>query len=296
MSTDNTVYDVNYFLNKFNAEPSETEEEKKKREEEERLKQEQQIAELIRDEDVELLNYEGKKEKFEAPELEEKIIPDSIIYEKPQYDSNYFLNKFNETLVIEDKVDDEEPTTAQKIELGASLERHTLGNLFRTVKAGVATLSNNKTFQDNIKQIEEERRTKIFNTLEEKYGTSFREHENDAATITGRVGVAIADPVTFFIPWAKVAKLGKLTATGVGAGIGATDMALYEYSAYGEVNPNNVLFGAAVGGGSSLLGSVVANRYRSVDGDEINLGKIDNPEVDTVVKKLPPPTAALALL
>ena len=34
----------------------------------------------------------------------------------------------------------------------------------------------------NIKQIEEERRTKIFNTLEEKYGTSFREHENDAAT------------------------------------------------------------------------------------------------------------------
>jgi hypothetical protein len=284
MSTDNTVYDANYFLNKFNAEPSETEEEKKKREEEERLKQEQQIAELIRDEDVELLNYEGKKEKFEAPELEEKIIPDSIISEKPQYDSNYFLNKFNETPVIEDKVDDEEPTTAQKIELGASLERHTLGNLFRTVKAGVATLSNNKTFQDNIKQIEEERRTKIFNTLEEKYGTSFREHENDAATITGRVGVAIADPVTFFIPWAKVAKLGKLTATGVGAGIGAADMALYEYSAYGEVNPNNVLFGAAVGGGSSLLGSVVANRYRSVDGDEINLGKIDNPEVDTVVK------------
>ena len=32
MSTDNTVYDVNYFLNKFNAEPGETEEEKKKRE------------------------------------------------------------------------------------------------------------------------------------------------------------------------------------------------------------------------------------------------------------------------
>jgi len=282
MSTDNTVYDVNYFLNKFNAEPGETEEEKKKREEEERLKQEQQIAELIRDEDVELLNYEGKKEKFETPELEEKILP-VVAPEENQYDVNYFLSNFNKKPETK-PIDDVEPTRAQKIELGASLERHTLGNLFRTVKAGAATLSNNKTFQDNIKSIEEERRIKIFNTLEEKYGTSFEEHENDAATIVGRVGVAIADPVTFFIPWAKVAKLGKITATGVGAGIGATDMALYEYSAYGEVNPNNVLFGAVVGGGSSLLGSVVANRYRSVDGDEINLGKVNDPEVDTVVK------------
>tara|TARA_R100001377_G_C3191289_1_gene110723 strand:+ start:1528 stop:2070 length:543 start_codon:yes stop_codon:yes gene_type:complete len=175
MSTDNTVYDVNYFLNKFNAEPGETEEEKKKREEEERLKQEQQIAELIRDEDVELLNYEGKKEKFETPELEEKILPVAAP-EENQYDVNYFLSNFNKKPETK-PIDDVEPTRAQKIELGASLERHTLGNLFRTVKAGAATLSNNKTFQDNIKSIEEERRIKIFNTLEEKYGTSFEEHK-----------------------------------------------------------------------------------------------------------------------
>ena len=281
------VYNADYFLNQYSPlESEETEEDKKKREEEERKKQEAQIAELIRDEDVELLNYEGKKEKFKTPELEDKILPEPKATTNTKYTANYFLNEYKplEQQEVTTLEDDGEPTVAQKLELGASLERHTLGNLFRTVKAGAATLSNNKTFQDNIKAIEEERRTKIFNTLEEKYGTSFEEHENDAATITGRVGVAIADPVTFFIPWAKVAKLGKLTATGVGAGIGATDMALYEYSAYGEVNPNNVLFGAAVGGGSSLLGSVVANRYRSVDGDEINLGKIDNPEVDTLVK------------
>ena len=61
-------------------------------------------------------------------------------------------------------------------------------------------------------------------------------------------------------------------------------MALYEYAAYGEINPNNVLFGAAAGGASSLIGAVVANRFPSVADDTINLGKIDSPDADTVVK------------
>jgi ribosomal protein S25 len=68
------VYNADYFLNQYSPlESEETDEDKKKREEEERKKQEAQIAELIRDEDVELLNYEGKKEKFQTPELIDKI-------------------------------------------------------------------------------------------------------------------------------------------------------------------------------------------------------------------------------
>ena len=284
MSINNTSYDANYFLNLFNEE---TEEEKRKREEEERRKQEQNIAELIRDEDVELLNYEGKKEKLEPIETTEAVPVPVIpqVKKEEEFNASYFLNQFNAGLIEEPVPEDADmPTVAQRVELGTKLERHTLGNLFRTVKAGLATVGNNKSFQDNIKEIEEERKEKIFQTMKEKYGVEFKEYQDDIATTSGRIITAVADPVTFFIPWAKVAKLGKLGATGVGAGIGAADMALYEYSAYGNVNPNNVLFGATAGGASSLLGSVLANRFKSVEGDEIVVKKVGEDGKEMVFK------------
>ncbi len=264
------VQDTNYFLNLYNSPDTSVQDEEEARLQEEEEKEEERIAlkEQILEEDVQLEKYVGEKETVEQEPVVEK--------------GNYFLNLYN-TQPSED-LPSTEPTFAQKVELGGKLERLTLGNLFRTVQAGIATLGNNKSFQDNIKEIETERTDKIFNAMQKKYGIDFRESADDAATITGRVGVAIADPVTFFIPWAKIAKLGKIGATTTGAAIGATDMALYEYAAYGEVNPNNVLFGAGVGGASSLLGSVISNRYRSLSDEEINLGKIDSPDADTVVK------------
>jgi len=263
--------DSSYFLNQYNTEVTSAQEERETISQEEELRAAERIEleEQILEEDVDLKKYVGEKE----------LVRDA---EPTIYNANYFLNQYN-TKASKD-LPSTEPTTAQKIQLGGKLERHTLGNLFRTAKAGFATLANNNTFQENIKAIEGERRDKIFTSMQKKYGVDFRKNENDAAVIAGRVGAAFGDIVTFFIPWAKIAKLGKLGATAVGAGVGATDMALYEYAAYGEVNPNNVLFGAAVGGGSSLLGSVVANRFQSVEGDTINLGKIDSPDVDTVVK------------
>ena len=239
---------------------------------EQAAQEEQERAELqekILDEDVELEQYEGEKE--------------TVLPEKPvAYDASYFLNQYRAEATQE--LPSAEPTIAQKVELGARLERHTLGNLFRTLKAGVVTLSNNKTFQENIQEINEERTQDILTSMQNKYGLDFEQYQNDASVITGRVGAAIADPVTFFIPWAKIAKLGKLTATGVGAGIGATDMALYEYAAYGKINPNNVLFGTLTGGASSLVGAAVANRARSVQGDDLNIGKVDDAVDDTIVK------------
>lgn len=239
---------------------------------EQAAQEEQERAELqekILDEDVELEQYEGEKE--------------TVLPEKPvAYDASYFLNQYRAEATQE--LPSAEPTIAQKLELGARLERHTLGNLFRTLKAGVVTLSNNNTFKENIQQINEERTQDILTSMKNKYGLDFEQYQNDASVITGRVGAAIADPVTFFIPWAKIAKLGKLTATGVGAGIGATDMALYEYAAYGKINPNNVLFGTITGGASSLVGAALANRARSVQGDDLNIGKVDDAVDDTVVK------------
>ena len=45
------------------------------------------------------------------------------------------------------------------------------------------------------------------------------------------MGVALADPVTFFIPWVKVAKAGK-AAIATGAGIAAGETALREKTLY----------------------------------------------------------------
>ena len=269
------VYDASYFINSYQkrANPI-TEEESQFQEEQLALQEEQDLKERVVSENV---------------ILENELEPQEVVIEEsePTYNSDYFVNKYKSRLKVQPTTELESgklPTTAQQIQLGGKLERHTLGNLFRTAKAGLLTLSNNKSFQDNIKQIEKERTDKIFNTMQEEYGIDFRKNQNDAAVITGRIGTAVFDPVTFFIPWAKIARLGKITATATGAGIGATDMALYEYAAYGEVNPNNVLFGATVGGASSLLGTVVANRFPSVADDQINLGKINSPDADTIVK------------
>ena len=198
-------FDSSYFLNQYNSSlDSEQEEKEFILQEEERVSEERiELENQILDEDVELEKYEGKKELIREAE-------------PTTYNSNYFLNQYNSTTSKD--LPSVEPTTAQKIQLGGKLERHTLGNLFRTIKAGAATISNNKSFQENIKEIETERTDKIFKYMEEEYGIDFRKNENDAAVITGRIGVAIADPVTFFIPWAKIAKLGKIGATATGAG------------------------------------------------------------------------------
>ena len=154
----------------------------------------------------------------------------------------------------------DELTFEEATEFGARLERHTIGNVLRLLQAGVRTVTDNVEYEDAIKQIENERQDVIFNELKEKYGKEFRGQETDARVMAGRITTAFFDPVTFVIPWAKAAKLGKIAATGFGAGVGVTDMAIYEYAAYGEVNKNSLLFAGGLGGLSSLGGKVIGDR------------------------------------
>ena len=128
------------------------------------------------------------------------------------------------------------------------------------MKAGVRSVADNIEYNDAIKQIEKERQDVIFDELKEKYGKEFRGQESDARVLAGRITTMFFDPVTFLIPWAKAAKLGKLAATGFGAGVGVTDMAVYEYAAYGEVNKHSLLFAGSLGGLSSLGGKAIGDR------------------------------------
>jgi len=182
-------------------------------------------------------------------------------------------------------------------ELGAKLERHTIGNILRMVKAGATSATSDMSFNEALKQQETERRDKIFSYMQEKYGEDFRGREGDLKVIAGRVATAFADPVTFFLPWAKVAKMGKMAATGFGAGVGVGDMALYEYAAYGEVNASSLLFAGSMGGVSSFGGKLLADKFKAPRGKDMDIsvdkgGKkitkkntiVDEPEI-TLTKK-----------
>jgi len=284
MADMNNTFDANYFLNLF-YQPTEKEED----EEEKKIKQQENIADLLQEEEVETVDNIGVKEQLDIEDTYAPVIPQDVSKQPTpsvQFDAEYFLNQFRAGQQIKPDYPDEidEPTAAQRFELGTRLERNTLGNLLRTVKAGAMTFANNKSLQDNIVELEEERKARIFAEMQDKYGTDFTRYEDDIVTTSGKIATAIADPVTFFIPWAKVAKLGKLGATATGAAIGASDMALYEYAAYGEVSPSNVFFGAATGGVSSLTGKILSNKFAAPKDPNINLGKVDNITEDTIVQ------------
>ena len=174
-----------------------------------------------------------------------------------------------------------ELTGEEAFELGGRLERHTLGNVGRLVEAGYRSFTDDIEFQSAIKEIEKERQEVIFEELQTKYGKDFRNREDDGRVTAGRITTAFFDPVTFVLPWAKAAKLGKIAATGFGAGVGVTDMAIYEYAAYGEVNPYSLAFGGTAGGLSSLGGKIIGDRMIAPKGTQY----VDEPKITLTAKE-----------
>lgn len=288
---------LNQYINKYStllATPEvETEEEKRRREEKERLEAMQQEI-VVSQEPLEVDDTDIPDNEVDFnpdKQIEEAVSPVQITEPQPKpiesKGSDYYLNLYASKIIsgqIDETALEEKPTTAQLTELGVKLEKTTIGNLFNLAKAGVLSIGNSDSFQENIQAIEKERTDKIFKQIEEKYGTDFRQYENDLAVMGGRAVVAFADPVTFFVPWAKIAKVGKLGASGIGAGIASADMALYEYATHGEVSPNNVLFAAGLGGASSFAGTLLNNKLYGPKDKNINLGKVDDSVEDVIVK------------
>jgi hypothetical protein len=193
----------------------------------------------------------------------------SIKDESTKYKSDNFYDDFiyklnqDESKNIDYSKLDEGITTTRKIQFGAAQEPTILGSTFRLGKAGLTSLFSDETFDEAAQKIEFQRQEKIFEEFPE-----FRGKKEDLTVLSGRMGVAIADPVTFFIPWAKVAKAGKLVTTAAGAGIAAGDVALREKALYGDVNLGAVGIGAVLGGVSTGIGTVIANRLKGVTPDD----------------------------
>ena len=155
--------------------------------------------------------------------------------------------------------DPEEVTTEEKLKYGAMQETMIGGNLLRYGKAAVDSMfDENVSFDEALQQIESDRQRDIFREMPQFYGIT--EDQEDGAILTGRVGTALIDPVTWALPWLKVAKAGKLASTTFGAGVAGVDVASRQYLTQGEVDPLAVGISAGVGGATGLLSAALASK------------------------------------
>lgn len=212
------------------------EEENKKRIEEEQRK----IEELQKTEQEKLQDIQ---ETIETKPIE----PDSLY--------SQFIQNASE---LESVKGLDDISASRKVKFGAAQEPTILGSLYRLSKAGVESLASDESFTEASQRIESERQEKIYQEFPEFYG-----REEDLTVLSGRMGVAVADPVTFFIPWVKIAKAGKLATMATGATVAGGEALLREKALYGEVSPTIVAASAGLGGASTALGSLIANRLGS---------------------------------
>jgi hypothetical protein len=171
-----------------------------------------------------------------------------------------------------------EPSFGRKFDYGLAQEQTILGNLWQNGVAGIRSLtSKNKSFSDALKEVEKERQEKLFEEYPE-----FRNRPEDAAVISGRISQAFADPVTWLIPWTKIAKAGKIATTATGAGVAAGDVALREKTLYGQVDPTSVILSTVLGGGTAFGSDIIARRFTKKNIEDTvnpNTKVVDEPDV-----------------
>tara|TARA_R110002124_G_scaffold119195_1_gene276985 strand:+ start:441 stop:4577 length:4137 start_codon:yes stop_codon:yes gene_type:complete len=186
---------------------------------------------------------------------EREIILESLVKEKPKLEVS--PPKFYNT---------EPPVSfSREVAFGQAQEPMILGSLKRIGQAAFASLSKNETYEEARKRIEDDRQEKIFEEFAE-----FRGKEETAGVITGRMSVALADPITFFIPWAKFAKAGKVASLTAGGSFAAADMALREEALYGEIKPTTVALGFGLGVVGAQIGDMAMAAYAKTADNAIN--------------------------
>ena len=163
-------------------------------------------------------------------------------------------------LMLDNEENYDQLATAEKIAYGAAQETTLTGNLFRYGEALYDSITDDVSYDTALSRVEDERQRDIFKEYPKFKGIS--EAKEGAAELTGRLGVAVADPVTWLFPWLKVAKAGKLAGAAAGAGFNATDAALRDQLVYGEINPINVGAATVLGGAAGALSGHLAAKYR----------------------------------
>ncbi len=160
--------------------------------------------------------------------------------------------------------DPEEVTTQEKLEYGARAETTFTGNLFRGLEAGYDSLTTpDLTFKEAVSNIESKRQADLFREMPQFYG--IRPDQEDAAIIGGRFATAFADPITWALPWTKIAAGGKAVSALAGSGFAVADSATRDYLQTGEVSGFNTGVSAVIGGGAGALSGYLARNIRFTD-------------------------------
>ena len=234
-------------------------------------------------------NFQNLFSQLESDEKEEKSNDFQTMFSELQD-----LSSSSPTQPIDfaQSVNLENIDTSRKFAYGAAQEPAIIGSAYRLGKAALQSAFSEETFDEASKRIEAERQANIYEDFPEFKG--LKEKEEDAAILSGRVGVALADPITFLVPWTKIAKSGKVAVAATGAGITTADVALREKTLYGEVDPTTLAIAGTIGGGSSLLGDVVARKFgrgtlsdkELTDLDEVTSSALAQPYVQKSVMAL----------
>ena len=225
--------------------PEETEEEKRRRLEQERLA-------AIQAEQPVTPPQPQEAPIEETPVVEEEeVVDDSYVsvFDSPEY-LEYAKNK-QSTQGLEELGDD--VAFARKVNYGMAQEPTAIGSAYRLIKSGIqAAVDPNESYKEARERIENARQERILEEFPE-----FRGKHEDAGVLTGRGTMALIDPITFLIPWTKIAKAGKIASISSGAGVAAVDLSLREEALYGKVSPETVFLGLGLGAVGATVGEVV---------------------------------------
>jgi len=160
------------------------------------------------------------------------------------------------------KPDYESISTSRQLAYGFAQEPQILGSLGRGLKAAYRSIGSDKTITESFKEVEAERQKEILADFPEFRGLT--EEEESLTVLGGRVSSSLVDPVTFLIPWTKVAAAGKVAVVATGAGVAAGESALRDYALKGEVDSTNLVVSAVLGGtvalGGDALSRFISNR------------------------------------
>ncbi len=144
-----------------------------------------------------------------------------------------------------------------KAAYGAAQETTIGGNIFRMAKAAVLAGTSDDSWSESLEKMEKERQREIDFQFPEFRG--LETSEEDLSILSGRMGVALVDPVTFVIPWAKAAKAASITGrvaktAALGATVGGGESVARQLVTKGEISATELGLNTAIGAGSSLLG------------------------------------------
>ncbi len=164
----------------------------------------------------------------------------------------------------------------REVAYGVAQEPTAFGSLFRIGKAAFESFVDaDETYKEARARIEKDRQEKIYEEFPE-----FRGREETAGVITGRAAVGFADPITFLVPWMKIARAGKLASLGSAGTFAATDIALREEALYGEVRPEMVGLGFGLGVAGGAVGEVGMSLYRKAVNDKVTVVNKAGQKVD----------------